>query len=1000
MSKINLSSFNPMIRPSAKNLESTTQVPSKELTVTKSHHSSAVYSNSIISPAKTVKISLAPNQINRDYLNHIRDELRQQYEGKISNSGYLLPGTINLLSVSNGSKMGSHFTGKMTFEVKFSADYYVPKIGTELICQVLTVNKVGVLANSILFPYEIIIPRHLQSNPQLVGHLPNDLSTSFGKINKNDLINVQVVDFTAKSNNLTIVGIVTGVIAYSSEEYELSHRVLRLNGQLYNSDYTVYLNESNLNNRSVNPFQYLAQISSRLVAESETLTTLLGEEGDHNKIKTFATELSTHIATVRQTVNTMVGSNKLFKQLSNLLIDELIRYNNELKTLITNLTSLIDDPDLELDGGLISPELNLSEFEQSVNASGLAFFDNRLKSDIERLHDRLEILIGEEKSTIKSTSSILWDGFIRPSDRKKILGIRSLINPYELISDKYKQEISGNMVNSRAYFKMIEINETFQLLADFKDRPLLSYHVAEGPGGFIHAVADSRRKTYANYQKDEYIGITRKFQWTEGRLRLPFKTDEMSASEYDNTLQKFYQDLWHDFAQHKIDFIRHITEPIKLQWQDPKFGFLAYRSNSERRESVENLLNELNERDFYEWFEWSKKASKKGFLRLTYFYDRHQPTSHRFFLPVDPEEGGKIDWDNNYYAKELPKRYPQIQLLYGGSHAWDRGNIMNNDLLFTLAKNKKHYHRAQLVTADGGFEEDSTLKELKHAKLFFHEILWGLVLLQEGGHFVLKIYDIHWQITYEIIGLLTIYFNDVYLFKPKTSRQANSEKYVVCKYFKGISPENLAVLRNLSNEWNRLTTETATFDLHSDNQSLTIVYGLPVKLEFINNLETYLNLYRRKKWIQDYQQINNGEIYQIKLSPELYQILKESQYRVNELFFLSQEKSNTVNRIINSSFNTGLRDLITGFQNQLHINQLATLDRGVTKLYEDAVKSLKKPTLIKTLFNYDLPIDVPPKELAQNLLEKINNDETVEKLESLAEKWLESFLGGGAPLPP
>lgn len=77
-------------------------------------------------------------------------------------------------------------------------------------------------------------------------------------------------------------------------------------------------------------------------------------------------------------------------------------------------------------------------------------------------------------------------------------------NPYEYIHSSIpykKKSVSKHKPLSRSYFKMIEIINTFNLTFDTK--PLCSFHLAEGPGGFIEAIANLRSCTY-----DKYVGMT------------------------------------------------------------------------------------------------------------------------------------------------------------------------------------------------------------------------------------------------------------------------------------------------------------------------------------------------------------------------------------------------------------------------------------------------------------------------------------------------------------
>jgi 23S rRNA U2552 (ribose-2'-O)-methylase RlmE/FtsJ len=90
--------------------------------------------------------------------------------------------------------------------------------------------------------------------------------------------------------------------------------------------------------------------------------------------------------------------------------------------------------------------------------------------------------------------------------------IKKFTNPYEYIhtvvpSSKYS--VCKYKPISRSYFKMIEIINTFQLLQPYKatptppDHQFSTFHLAEGPGGFIEAIVNLRRNT-----NDVYVGMT------------------------------------------------------------------------------------------------------------------------------------------------------------------------------------------------------------------------------------------------------------------------------------------------------------------------------------------------------------------------------------------------------------------------------------------------------------------------------------------------------------
>jgi len=77
-------------------------------------------------------------------------------------------------------------------------------------------------------------------------------------------------------------------------------------------------------------------------------------------------------------------------------------------------------------------------------------------------------------------------------------------NPYEYVHTAVpfkKRSVSVYKPLSRSYFKMIEILNTFNM--NFGSRPMRSFHLAEGPGGFIEALCNVRRNPH-----DVYIGMT------------------------------------------------------------------------------------------------------------------------------------------------------------------------------------------------------------------------------------------------------------------------------------------------------------------------------------------------------------------------------------------------------------------------------------------------------------------------------------------------------------
>ena len=162
-------------------------------------------------------------------------------------------------------------------------------------------------------------------------------------------------------------------------------------------------------------------------------------------------------------------------------------------------------------------------------------------------------------------------------------------------------------------------------------------------------------------------------------------------------------------------------------------------------------------------------------------------------------------------------------------------------------------NKADLVSADGGFDfsTDYTNQELSAQKLIFCEMITGLSILKNRGHMVIKIFDIFYSSTVEIIYILSLYFESVYITKPCTSRPANSEKYIVCKFFKGIDTNKLIELYKIVSEYNSLSgrlyiSSFINRPIPDDFNNLIFSYNLysvAKQLKYILKTNSYINAY-------------------------------------------------------------------------------------------------------------------------------------------------------------
>lgn len=110
------------------------------------------------------------------------------------------------------------------------------------------------------------------------------------------------------------------------------------------------------------------------------------------------------------------------------------------------------------------------------------------------------------------------------------------------------------------------------------------------------------------------------------------------------------------------------------------------------------------------------------------------------------------------------------------------GDIMLQKHLLELQRFTRHMSAIDLVTADGSFDCQGSPDEQEAlvASLHYCETVAALLLLGEGGSFVLKMFTLYEHSSVCLLYLLNCCFREVNVFKPATSKAGNSEVYVVC----------------------------------------------------------------------------------------------------------------------------------------------------------------------------------------------------------------------------
>lgn len=151
------------------------------------------------------------------------------------------------------------------------------------------------------------------------------------------------------------------------------------------------------------------------------------------------------------------------------------------------------------------------------------------------------------------------------------------------------------------------------------------------------------------------------------------------------------------------------------------------------------------------------------------------------------------------------------------------GDITNFKNILRFSKD---IGKVSLVTGDGGFDvsDDYDSQETCSYPLIFSEVYMGLLLLEEGGVFICKIFDTFQKDTLSLLAILHQCFQQIIFHKPCMSRSSNSEKYVVCLKYRG---PNTAIINHMTRVY------------------LTDFRGLDMRVSegFLREMSTYIHAY-------------------------------------------------------------------------------------------------------------------------------------------------------------
>ena len=175
-----------------------------------------------------------------------------------------------------------------------------------------------------------------------------------------------------------------------------------------------------------------------------------------------------------------------------------------------------------------------------------------------------------------------------------------------------------------------------------------------------------------------------------------------------------------------------------------------------------------------------------GFIE-GFIFMRKNPNDKHFGMTLIDKKNSKVPGWRKAEAFLLKHKNVSIETGADGT-----GNLYHAANLQYCMDN--HQNSMDVITADGGFDFSTAFEKQENSalRLIFSQIAFAITMQKKNGHFMLKVFDIFHRSTVELIFILSCCYEKVYIIKPHTSRVANSEKYIVCKFFKYSNSSHLS----------------------------------------------------------------------------------------------------------------------------------------------------------------------------------------------------------------
>ena len=234
-----------------------------------------------------------------------------------------------------------------------------------------------------------------------------------------------------------------------------------------------------------------------------------------------------------------------------------------------------------------------------------------------------------------------------------------------------------------------------------------------------------------------------------------------------------------------------------------------------------NLLDILNDINMSKITSFHLAEGPGGFIEaLSWLRNNNNDTYYGMTLINDDDN--IPGWKKSQYFLNKNKN---VKIEYGINNNGDLSDVENLKYC-----REKYKNSIDIITGDGGFDfsVDFNKQEIVSSKLILYQICFAISMQKENGIFILKFFDLFTEASVELVYLLSLCYEKIYIVKPFTSRYANSEKYIVCKKFK---------LTNVTNILDKLIENYS--EINNNKNFLKTILNLKIPYFFLNKLEEY-----------------------------------------------------------------------------------------------------------------------------------------------------------------